>query len=234
MKKKELEILLQKVPPHPLPDPALEQYVTPASAAADILFDAYLRGDVEGKSVVDLGCGTGIFSIGAKILGAAKVVGIDIDESSIDAARLAANSLLPHVSGRESAAVGGGPAGDAEDNGAAEADAGGIEFLARDVASLDVKECPCDTVFQNPPFGAQKKGADRVFLEKASSIAGVVYTLHQTNTEPFIRLLSGKLAMQITHEKRYIFPIKHMFAFHTSAKKDFPVTLFRMEKTNRR
>ena len=68
MRKKDLEIRLQSVRNFENPDPALEQYMTPATMAADILFDAYRDGDVEGMKVLDLGCGTGMFSIGAWML----------------------------------------------------------------------------------------------------------------------------------------------------------------------
>jgi putative methylase len=57
MKKKELEILLQKVPSPINPQPTLEQYTTPASIAADIIFIAHQFGDIYEKTVLDLGCG---------------------------------------------------------------------------------------------------------------------------------------------------------------------------------
>jgi putative methylase len=44
-------------------------------------------GDIEGKAVLDLGCGTGILGIGAKLLGAEKVVGVEIDEKALAQAR---------------------------------------------------------------------------------------------------------------------------------------------------
>jgi putative methylase len=87
MKKRALEIALQKIPPHPDPKPGLEQYITPARIAADVLFLAHSLGDVADKKVVDLGCGTGIFAIGAKLLGAKEVFGIDIDEKAIEVAQ---------------------------------------------------------------------------------------------------------------------------------------------------
>ncbi len=68
MRKKELEILLSKVPEVAL-DERLEQYPTPASIAADVLWEAYVRGDVKGKVVADLGCGTGRFAYGVELLG---------------------------------------------------------------------------------------------------------------------------------------------------------------------
>ncbi len=74
--------------PHSRPRPDLEQYATPAVIAADMLFTALSFGDVEGRRVVDLGCGSGILSIGAALLGAIKVTGIDVDPRSIADARL--------------------------------------------------------------------------------------------------------------------------------------------------
>lgn len=93
MKKKELELLLQTVPGFEDPDPSLEQYPTPATIAADILFNAYSRGDVAGMKVIDLGCGTGVFSIGAGLLGAETVIGYDISEPAIGIAKKAAADL---------------------------------------------------------------------------------------------------------------------------------------------
>jgi len=93
MKKKDLEISLQRIRNFESPDPSLEQYMTPATIAADILFDAYSKGDVEGLKVVDLGCGTGMFSIGSRLLGASQVVGFDISESALKIAEKNASDL---------------------------------------------------------------------------------------------------------------------------------------------
>jgi putative methylase len=87
VKKRDLEIALAKVPPFVDPDPALEQYPTPATIAADILFYAYGRGDIEGMKVLDLGCGTGIFSIGSWILGAGMTIGVDVSEKALATAK---------------------------------------------------------------------------------------------------------------------------------------------------
>jgi putative methylase len=48
----------------------LEQYETPGDIAAELLWSAHMRGDIDEKSVLDLGAGTGILGIGALILGA--------------------------------------------------------------------------------------------------------------------------------------------------------------------
>lgn len=68
-------------------DPRREQVETPADEAAKLLWEAFSRGDVVGKSVVDLGCGTGILSVGAALLGAKAVTGVDIDSDALAVAR---------------------------------------------------------------------------------------------------------------------------------------------------
>jgi len=83
VKKKDLEMELQRIRDFDGPDARLEQYMTPANMAADILFDAYSKGDIEGLKVVDLGCGTGMFSFGSWMLGASQVKGFDISESAL-------------------------------------------------------------------------------------------------------------------------------------------------------
>ena len=65
MKKRDLEIMLESVTKFKDPDPFLEQYHTPSVIASDILFTAYSESDIQGRKVNDLGCGTGIFAIGA-------------------------------------------------------------------------------------------------------------------------------------------------------------------------
>ncbi len=94
IRKHDLAIALQKVKPHPKPDAALEQYTIPADLAAEILFTAcYAHDDIEGKRVLDLGTGTGRLALGASILGARTVLGVDIDAPSIHVASQSARVL---------------------------------------------------------------------------------------------------------------------------------------------
>ncbi len=93
MKKKDLEIRLERVRPFEEPSAALEQYPTPATIASDILFSAYANGDVADMTVNDLGCGTGIFAIGAKLLDAGTVRGYDVSASALKVAKANADSL---------------------------------------------------------------------------------------------------------------------------------------------
>ena len=93
MKKKDLEIRLERVLPFEEPSAALEQYPTPATIASDILFTAYANGDVADMTVNDLGCGTGIFAIGSKLLDADVVRGFDVSSSALKVARENAERL---------------------------------------------------------------------------------------------------------------------------------------------
>jgi len=83
MKKVQLERILQSLAPVPQPKVEREQYVTPAPIAAEVVYGAYGRGDIERCTVLDLGCGNGTLGIGAKLLGAARVVGVDSDPAVI-------------------------------------------------------------------------------------------------------------------------------------------------------
>lgn len=103
MRLNDLERMLSRLPPHPSPKVELEQYATPAELAAPLLFEARALGDIEGRTVADLGCGTGIFAIGAALLGAASVVGVDVDHASIVVARDAAARVGARVDWIESA-----------------------------------------------------------------------------------------------------------------------------------
>jgi putative methylase len=93
MKLKHLEMTLQRLAGFTRPQAALEQYQTPAPLAARLLYHALMKGDIEGKTVLDLGCGTGILAIGAALLGAASVTGVDIDEKALTIARENADLL---------------------------------------------------------------------------------------------------------------------------------------------
>jgi len=94
--KSELKQLLSKVEDFENPRIKLEQYITPPALAADLVFTAYMQGDIENKDVVDLGSGTGILAIGAsKVEG--NVTAVEKDEAALDNAEENAEKLEAKV-----------------------------------------------------------------------------------------------------------------------------------------
>jgi len=92
MRKKHLEMLLEQLSGFKSPKPEREQYATPATVAAELLHFAFMHGDIT-DTVYDLGCGSGILAIGAKLLGAEKVIGFDDDIDVLETARANAKRL---------------------------------------------------------------------------------------------------------------------------------------------
>ncbi len=90
MKKKQLEILLERMEGFRNPVPELEQYATPACVAAEMLYLAYMHGDL--GVVCDLGCGTGMLAVGAALLGA-KAIGVEVDTQALSVARRNADKM---------------------------------------------------------------------------------------------------------------------------------------------
>lgn len=87
MDKKRLEIELSKLEPLKDLNAKLEQYPTDSKTAAEILWWAFMNGDIDSKKICDLGCGNGILGCGAKMLGAASVAFVDVDPKAIAIAR---------------------------------------------------------------------------------------------------------------------------------------------------
>jgi len=94
MKLKHLQSALSSVPTPQFPDPdiTLEQYATSPILCSYIINAALQNGDIGyGRSVLDLGCGTGMLSIGSAIVGTSSVTLVDCDETAIEVAR---NNLI--------------------------------------------------------------------------------------------------------------------------------------------
>ena len=199
MKQKELEILLQKTPGYNNPKPGLEQYLTPAPIAADILFTATQLGDIKDKTIADLGCGTGIFSIGAYLCGAAKVIGFDVDSNCINQARDYAYDKNYS-----------------------------INFSINEIRNVTIV-CDTVITNPPFGAQKSNIQADRAFILKGFEIAGVIYSLHLSKTIPFIEKMIESLEGKITNSKNYDFTIKRTFDFHKKKSVTYNVTLLRIE-----
>ena len=72
-----------------------------------------------------------------------------------------------------------------------------------------------DTVLMNPPFGAQRPGSDRIFLEKAIEIADHIWTIHMAVTRDFVEKFIGKHSAKIESRYEFDFTIPRSMPFHT-------------------
>jgi len=196
MKKVQLERTLQGLDPVPTPRATIEQYATPAGIAAEVVYAAHGRGEIAGRTVLDAGCGNGILGIAAKLLGAARVFGVDIDPAAIETARR--NAVRADVE---------------------------IEWSTADIR--DVRE-RFDTVLMNPPFGSQRRHADRPFLEVSLTRGRIVYMFLNPKAETYVRRRIEAVGGRVTDRAPYEFPVPHTFAFHRAEVRRIPVLLFRV------
>lgn len=198
------------------PKQRLEQYPTNAALAAGVLHGARARGDVEGKFVVDLGCGTGILSVAATLCDAAVVVGVDVDE---DALTRCAENLRAFEPALEVELV----CGDVID--------GSWTLSGRRMGRGGKR---CDTVLMNPPFGAWRGGADVAFLRAAFKIAdGAIYSLHKTSTRAHIEKVAKTRfharEAEVLAQLKYDLPAT--YGHHREKSVEIAVDLWRFEPT---
>jgi len=210
IKKSELEILLQKLAEPKLPKPSLEQYTITGNLAAEILNLAYLHGDIKNKVVFDFGCGSGRLAIGAAMLGAKLVIGIDVDKAMI---KLAKENLKRHeifISKKLP-----------------------VYFVACDVRSWFSK---ADTIVQNPPFGIKSRHADRIFIEAALRCGKRIYTLHRDGrkrTRNFLVKFIESFNARVEKILKFDFVLPHTFKFHRKPRVKYYVDLYVVEKLNK-
>ena len=222
VRKLDLERMLSQIEPYSSPTPDLEQYTISVDTAATMLYVAgYYHEDIAGKRVIDLGCGTGRLALGAAFLGAKEVVGVDIDKKAVEAAF------------RSSAKIG------LNDR---------TVWLISDIDSVNGH---FDTVLQNPPFGVQRRHADRKFIAKALKLGDVVYSIHKRPRDEVTLVKKLKMcsdgAMRVPASSfmekfveenggrvdsvyALLMTIPHMFDFHTKQKHEFAVDLYVLRK----
>ena len=181
-----------------------EQYTTDSEIAANVLWSAYLLGDIQNRVIADLGCGTGILGIGALLLGANDVFFIDVDKIAIETAK---NNFLKLKS--DGYAL------------------GKVKFLNLNIKNLKIRS---QIVIQNPPFGTRIKHNDLLFLEKALEIAPIVYSFHKSESKGFLEMFSSKKNIKITHIWSFKLPLKASFSFHRRQIHRINASCFRFQK----
>ncbi len=117
------------------------------------------------------------------------------------------------------------------------------------VADIDALHGVFDTVLQNPPFGVQKRKADRRFLQKSLQLAQRIYSLHKgenskelaktlkkggaqvvpVQPSAFLRNFIDRHGGKIRTAYAMIMTIPYMFKFHRKRKHEFLVCLYMIE-----
>jgi putative methylase len=189
------------------PRASLEQYRTPPDLAAHLVHTADLQGDIQGRTVVDLGCGTGMLALGAALRSPARVVGLDIDPAPLSTARGNERKVGSTTS---------------------------VSWVRADATVAPL--CPPvaeTTVVMNPPFGAQSDNehADRRFLETAAAIAGVSYSIHNEGSQTFVESFAADNGGEVTHAFETEFDLPRQFDFHESDRQAITAEVYRIDWT---
>ncbi len=199
--RKHLAIALSRIPDPQEPQSIKEQVRTPGDLAADFLLHADAHGDLEGKRVVDLGAGTGVLGIGALLLGAKRVLAVEIDPHLVAIAQQAAATNRVQ-----------------EDYRAITAD---VARLKEDQVVQELGAAP-QTVIMNPPFGADRRsraaGGDRVFLSMAFRLAPRVYSMHLADTQAFLAAYARDAGYSMEILATVDFPLPARFAHHRAQR----------------
>ena len=182
----------------------LEQYPTPADLAANLLHLADLQGDLAGRTVVDLGAGTGILAIGAALRSAGRVVGVERDGDALAVARRNASRVEP---------------------------AAAVDWIRGDSTRAPLCPDSAVTVVMNPPFGAQRgrRQADRAFLATAAELAAVSYSIHNADSHEFVEAFAADAGGTVTHAFAAELDLDRQFPFHEEETRAIDVEVFRVE-----
>ena len=81
----------------------------------------------------------------------------------------------------------------------------------------------------NPPFGVQKRTADRIFLEKAFSFSDVIYSVHlaSNKVDKFILSFIKKFNWTIDYKVPFRIILEKTFQFHKEKRKEVDVNIYR-------
>ena len=211
IKKKNLISIIQSTASFSNPKIELEQYCIDAISAVDIVYFAGFEfNDIHKNLIIDLGTGTGRLSLASSFFNPVKVIGIDLDWNAIQIFRKNISHLkLQNL----------------------------IYPICMEVSELTLnKEFLSDdlqiTTIMNPPFGVQRKRADRAFLLSAFDYSNVIYSIHldHQDVSTFISKFVRKNGWEINYSFPFQMRLERSFPFHSKKMKEINVRIYRIIK----
>lgn len=181
----------------------LEQYRTPPDLAAHLIHTADLHDDIEDRTVVDLGCGTGMLALGAALRGPHTVVGVDLDPAPLRTARMNERRVGTRTT---------------------------IGWIRADGTRTPLCPDGPTTVVMNPPFGAQSgnEHADRGFLATAADLASVSYSIHNAGSQSFVESFAADHGGAVSHAFTAEFELPRQYDHHTADRDVLSVEVYRI------
>jgi len=203
LSKSGLAVILSKLEGFKQQKVRVEQYSTDSELAATVLWDAYMKGYLEGN-VADMGCGTGILGLGTMLLGCKEVFFVENDENALEIAKTNYEKLKS-----EGLML------------------GKANFILSDISEFNTQ---VDVIIENPPFGTKVEHADRVFLEKAMKISKLIYSFHKSESKGFIEAFSRDNGFKVKETLDFKYPLKKSLNFHKKKIHYFDVSCFILER----
>lgn len=211
-KKRDLINVIQTLQPFHNPKVMLEQYTIDAVCAVDFIYFAGVEfNDIRGKIILDLGVGTGRLAIASTFLLPKCVFGIDIDKEVF---LILEKNIQNHFQKQIIYPIC--------------CDIGDVPLILKDNYLENIQI----TTIMNPPFGVQKKYADRKFLKTAMEFSDVIYSIHLANesVNDFIKQFIKKFGWRIDYKFPYIMVLEGTFPFHKKDRKQIEVNMYRLVK----
>ncbi|MHA1978097.1 MAG: METTL5 family protein [Candidatus Hodarchaeales archaeon] len=177
-----------------------EQYSLPSDLISFILI--LVKKDLSNCNIVDLGCGTGRFTLPISKHFSNRVLGVDNDFTVLN--EIYTNMKKLNLQ---------------------------IDLLNTSIEFVEANKWKhlFQTTIMNPPFGTQRRGIDQVFLRKSLSYSEVVLSLHKTSKKS--RNLWKKIASshdkQIELLSTIEFSLPRTFNFHRRNQHSVTIDLVR-------
>lgn len=234
-KKKQLISIIESIKSFKNPRVDLEQYTTDAVSTADFLYFVGIdNNDLTDNIVIDLGAGTGRLGLSSLLLGAKCLIAIECDPNAmkilhenalnlgfskkilimkIDVEKYVINKINWNESIKDLRL---------------EIGSFGKKFESKSILPpidkhLDQMEQikPEKICIMNPPFGFQKRNADRHFLKLGMAISDKIYSIHLSNEKNrrFIKKFVCDNGWRVDSIHSQQLNIGHIYSFHRKSRK---------------